>query len=152
MVLRQAREHMTENGGFEYNCFTFITHDRLNRKPSQDVLPVQGDSASTCARKLARLAASAANNSNPQSPRYPAHAVVLYSDRNNQNRGWDDTNVTKAVAVFMLTRGEHWYMGTPTCRGSRDHPHVPCPLSETTAKALLMDRPPIFRQESRSSL
>ena len=24
--------------------------------------------------------------------------------------GWDEANVSVAVAAFMLTRGEHWYL------------------------------------------
>ena len=53
--------------------------------------------------------------------------------------GWDEANVSVAVAAFMLTRGEHWYMGTPTCKGSRDFPHVPCALNESVARTLLQD-------------
>ena len=30
-------------------------------------------------------------------------------------------------------------MGTPTCKGSRDFPHVPCALNESVARALLQD-------------
>eukprot|EP01049_Picozoa_sp_SAG25_P001830 SAG25_NODE_87_length_16363_cov_40.489179_4_plen_812_part_00 len=145
-VLTDARTFMIQNGGFEYNCFTFVTHYSRAKSPkgsatpwSRGVLPQEGDEPDDCAWKLTRLAAAAANASNPTNLAYPAHATVLYSDRNNGNLGWNNDNVSIAVAAFLLTRGSHWYMGTPTCKGSRDHPHVPCALNESVARLLLQD-------------
>ena len=91
-VLTAARTFMIEHGGFEYNCFTFITHYSRAKSPkgsaapwSRSILPQEGDASADCAWKLKRLAAAAANASDPTDMRYPAHATVLYSDRNNGN-------------------------------------------------------------------
>ena len=51
-VLKSSREYMIAKGGFEYNCFTFVTH---NSKPY--VLPVDTDDTAVCAWKLGRCRA-----------------------------------------------------------------------------------------------
>ena len=86
------------NKGFDYNCFTFVTnsYNPKNYNESRNVLLVEGDAPDRCAAKLAHLALAASNGSNPTHLRYPAAAVVLYSDRNSQGEHYTDANASVA--------------------------------------------------------
>lgn len=84
-----AQQWLIANGGFDYNCMTFVTSG----------LPEPGDAPATCAAKVLALA---------QRPADPF--TVLYGDRTD-SRGYDDETVTQAVATFLLVRREQYYFG-----------------------------------------
>ena len=108
-VVTAAQKWLIANGGYDYKCFTFIK--------SKQELPNANDTSDACAAKLRRL-----------SQIVPPSAVVLYGDRISGG-GYDDETATQAVAVFLLTRAEHWFFGYP---GAND-------LNATTAALLLSD-------------
>jgi len=112
-----AQKYLVSNGGFDYNCFTFI------QKASE--LPVQNDSAASCAAKLTQLA-KIATTSSYQGKK--VSAVVLYGSRTSSAE-YDDSTVHQAVAAFMLVRADHWFFGMPS----------QVTLKSATAKLLLSD-------------
>ena len=109
-VVDAAQRWLIDNGGYDYNCFTFVS--------DASELPVAGDAANTCASKVRSLAA-----------RYgPSQAVVLYGSRTGSEL-YTDSDVQQAVAVFLLTRQAAWYFDYPRANE----------LSAETAKLLLSD-------------
>ena len=104
-----AHEWLIANGGYDYNCMTFI-HDNQS-------LPIASDSPEVCARKLQRLDHYS-----------PANSVALYTDRTRPYI-YDDATMSQAVAVFLLTRAEYWYFGHPNANT----------YNVTTAALLLSD-------------
>jgi len=91
-VTRAAQRWLIENGGYDYNCFSFISGDNY--------LPTVSDTAEVCATKLQKLDHRPASYG----------STVLYGDRTN-GQSYDDNTAAQAVAVFLLTRDEYWYFG-----------------------------------------
>jgi len=108
-VVLASIEWLIANGGYDYNCFTFL-HGR-------DIVPEAGDSADVCASKMTKLDHRPAKS-----------AIVLYGDRIGGS-DYTDINVKEAVAIFMLTRAESWFFGFPAADT----------LNATTAAWLLSD-------------
>jgi hypothetical protein len=109
-VVTAAQQWLIANGGFDYNCFDFITGGAL---------PSVNDTAAQCAAKVTAL-----DHASPK-----AAAVVLYGDRTNSKLGYNDATASQAVAVFMLVRGPKWFMGVPSANV----------LNATTGALLLTD-------------
>jgi len=92
-VSEAAQKWLLSNGGFEYNCFTWIT--------SSSDLPTPSDKPDVCASKIVKLDHRPAKS-----------ALVVYGDRISE-KGYNDGTAAQAVAVFMLTRDQYWYFGFP---------------------------------------
>jgi len=93
-----AQKWLIANGGYEYNCISFITSDTI--------LPKKSDSKDTCASKLIKLDHRPADGEHT--------SIVLYGDRIQGS--YTDAEAAQAVAVFMLTRDAYWFFWVSRCR------------------------------------
>lgn len=109
LVGQAVREYLIPRGGFDYNCFTFVSNSAE--------LPNATDGGPVCAAKLQGLAALNHN------------ATVLYTDRTGTPQ-YNATTVAAAAAAFLLVRGPLWWFGVTSS---------PSAWVNATAAALLSD-------------
>lgn len=107
-VTKTAQEWLIANKGYDYNCFNFLS--------GSSSLPVKTDNATVCGNKIRHL------------DHYPTDtAIVLYGDRTNTM--YDDSTALEAVSIFLLVRGDYWFLSFPEQNT----------LNSTTAELLLSD-------------
>ena len=94
-----AQAHLIAHGGYEYGCMDFVQDTKS--------LPNATDSPAVCAAKLQAL-----DHLAPQGHHVAKSSIVLYSSR-TASSGYDDAHAAQAVAVFMLVRDSHWWLGLP---------------------------------------
>ena len=100
VVVERAHEFLYAHGGIDYRCLHFVGAAVGGPLGSA---PVAGESASTCAAKLRYLAF----NPNATS----SNGTVMYGAR-VAGRGYNDSTVAAAVAVFLLVRREHFWFAS----------------------------------------
>jgi len=113
-VVNAAQAWLVENGGYDYNCMEFID-DAAH-------LPNATDAPATCASKVQGLQAL-------RDAGRAGNMTVLYGDRTD-SKGYDDATAAQAAAVFLLVRGDHWYLGLLSTSNA---------LNATTAALMLTD-------------
>ncbi len=85
-----SHKYLIENGGYEYNCMTFLEHN----------LPGAGQGVANCSANLKSLA------------RQQNNMTVVYGGRTGPS-GYNDSTISGAVAAFLLARQKHWLFHMP---------------------------------------
>ena len=92
-VVTAAQKYLISNGGFDYNCFNFITSG----------LPDSKSNESSCAEAFETWIPRGANESDP---------YVLYGSRTKGYR--DKGSLEQAAAFFYIVRGPYFWFGYPS--------------------------------------
>jgi hypothetical protein len=96
-VVTAAQKYLIANKGYEYQCIDFY---------NQKQLPTSADSGIQCTSKLLKLNATVSNR-----------VVALYGGRTGarwpSGGAYTERTAAQAVAVFLLTRQDHWLFVLP---------------------------------------